>query len=181
MLAVVLMILGLAECSKKPVESAQKTELEFGVVLGTVQLGLKSGDVKSIAFTPARLGQQEFEVLTDSQKADLAADTDLYSDAIRLGLMSVDEAEVKTKAKLLASEIFHERLPQKKAIPAAATATTDGNGAFKFDSVSPGTYWMFLDTEVGINTIGWAVKVEVKARQTTKVNLNNTNLDYGFH
>ncbi len=137
--------------------------------------------MKAVAFTSVKLAQQDFKVLTEAEQEDAAFDVDQGLEAARLGIMERDELDRKARAKVEAMKSFENRLPQKLGIPAVATATTDANGSYRFDHVPAGAYWVSLDTKLGINSVGWSVKVEVKPGETTKLDLNNTNVDYSLH
>ncbi len=166
--------------SKSPTDADKKTD-PAAVIVGAAQLGLKSGDVKNITFASVMLTEQDFKVLTDTEQADVSFDVDTGMDARRLGIMTSDELDRKTKAKFAAMESFQSKLPEKLKVPAIATTTTDAGGNFRFDRVPPGTYWIFLDTKVAINYVGWSLRVDVKPGQTLKADLNNANVDYSMN
>src|SRR6266404_8102480 len=152
-----LLALLMAGCSSrispeaKSSDAAEKKTDSSGIIMGAAQLALKSGDVKNIAFTTVMLTQQDYKVLTDTEQADASFVPDTGVDAARLGIMTSDELDRKTKAKFAAIESFQNKLPEKAKVSARATTTTDAAGNFRFDKVNPGTYWVFLDAKVGIN------------------------------
>jgi hypothetical protein len=152
----------------------------LGGVVGTVQVALGSGDVKTLAFKNVKLAQESYSILTASEKTDIARDEGDLSKALRLGLITLNEYNRKMQAKADALESFGRHLPGKEAIQSVAEATTDAGGSFKMEGIKLGTYWVFLDTDVSGNHVGWAVKVDVTTGSETKLDLNNTNLDYGF-
>lgn len=162
-------------------DAAEKKTDSSGIIMGTAQLALKSGDVKNIAFTTVMLTQQDYKVLTDSEQEDVSFEPDTGLDAVRLGIMTTDELDRKTKARFAAIESFQNKLSEKAKMPAIATTTTDAAGNFRFDKVNPGTYWVFLDAKVAINYVGWSLMVEVKPGETNKADMNNSNVDYSFH
>lgn len=184
--AVCLLLLANGCSSRRNAETKTSSDSEkrpdaSGVIAGTAQLALKSGDVKNIAFASVVLTKQNYKVLTGAEQADIAFDVDSGRDAVQLGMMSSDELQTKAKAKFAAMESFQSKLPEKLKVPPIATETTNANGEFRFSNVCPGTYWIFLDTKVAINYVGWSLRVEVKPGETVKADLNNTNVDYSFY
>ena len=177
----VVLVVIAGGCSRAKNNPASSTEQSpFGTIIGKVQIALGSGDVKPVAFKSVRLTEESFAVLSDSEKQDIVYDADEGSEAVRLGVTSMDEHGRKVQAKVNALQSFDARLPQKQAIPTVSIATTDAGGNFKFEGIKPGTYWVFLDTTVSGNQVGWAVKVDVARNSVTNADMNNTNLDYGF-
>ncbi len=179
-----IFLLAVGACSTKRGGTLTSADLQpttqTGAVVGAARVSLGSGDVKALAFKPTKLVQQGYAVLSDVERQDIVYDVDQGIEARRLAVISGDELDRKTRAKVAAMESFQRRLPEKEAIPAVATATTDASGSFKFDRIQAGTYWVFLDTQVAGNFVGWAVRVEVRPGTTTRVDLDNTDLDYGF-
>jgi hypothetical protein len=181
-----LMLATVTSCSKTKDEGSSSrnrqsvVEPTFGAVTGTVQVALGSGDVKALAFKTIKLVTEGYAVLSDAERNDIGYDYDMGERGRALGVISSDELDRKTRAKVSAMESFQKRLPEKVAIHAIATSTTDAGGNFKFDQVQPGIYWINVDTDLAGNYIGWSVRAEVLAGAPTKVQLNNTNLDYGF-
>ena len=133
----------------------------LGGIVGTVQVALGSGDVKTLAFKNVKLVQEDYAVLTDSEKADITYDMDEGSKAREFGLITSDELNRKAQAKANALESFGRRLPERETTQSITTATTDAAGNFKMDGIKPGAYWVFLDTDVSGNRVGWAVKADV--------------------
>jgi hypothetical protein len=150
-------------------------------IAGTVQLALRSGDVKNVAFTTVRLATQEYHVLTDAEKEASAFDADLLRDARTTGVMSLDEYTRRMDSLHSMVASFRTRMPERSAVPAVASVQTNGNGAYIFQNVVPGTYWINVDAEVGINYVAWTVQVTVRAGESVHCDLNNTNLEYSFH
>jgi hypothetical protein len=172
----------LLACSSQNKEAGPIAQQRVaGGINGLVQVSLKSGDVKNLAFIPVRLVQEEFQILSAAESNDIVYDTDLGDEGFKDGLVSSQELDAKTDAKISAFRSFQGRLPQKTAIPAIATVTTDGTGFYKFDGVKPGTYWVNVDATVANNYVGWSARVEVSPGQLAKVDLNNTNAEYAFH
>lgn len=185
-LSFVLAFLVLHGCSKQTEseggsnEAQTKLQSSLGTIVGKAQVALKSGEVRSVAFATLKLVQQPFQVLSESEKEAISYDADHGLEAARLGIASRDEVHRKIEAKTSAMESLQRRLPEKQAISAVATATTDANGSFKIERINPGTYWLFLDVQISGNLVGWAQKVELKAGKTVSVDLNNTNVEYTF-
>jgi hypothetical protein len=182
---VLLVLVVLSGCSTTKGHSNLSSNsawgLSPGTIVGTAQLASRSGDVQSLTLRPVKLVQQAYSVLTDSQKQDIAHGDDYQdNEALRLGVMSLAEFNEKAEANADAWQSFQKRLPEKQAIQAISSGITDARGNFRLENIKPGTYWIFLDTEVSGNHVGWAVKVDVAPAATVKVELNDTNLDYEF-
>jgi hypothetical protein len=168
---------GTASVSGNPQPIAQPS---LGGIVGTVQVALGSGDVKALAFKNVKLVQEDYAILSDSEKTDIAYDADEGSKAVNAYLITNDEYQRKVQSRIDALGSFGRRLPGKENIQAIAEATTDAGGNFKMEGIKPGTYWIFLDTDVSGNHVGWAVKSDVTTGTVTKVDLNNTNFEYAF-
>jgi hypothetical protein len=181
-----LMLATVTGCSNKKEEGQSSrdrqavVEPSFGAVTGTVQVAQGSGDVKALAFKTVKLSTEGYAVLSDAERNDIGYDVDLGLRGQAVDLISSDELQRKTQAKVSAMESFQKRLPEKVAIRGIAITTTDAGGNFTFDRVQPGTYWVNLDSDLAGNYLGWSVRVEVLAGAPTTVQLNNTDLDYGF-
>jgi hypothetical protein len=152
----------------------------LGGIVGTVQVALGGGDVKTLAFKNIKLVQEGYAILTDSEKTDIMYDIDEGRKAVNVDLITEDEQERKVQSKIAALASFGRQLPGKESMQAIAETTTDAGGNFKMEGIKPGTYWVFLDTDVSGNHVGWAVKSDVTTGTATKVDLNNTNFDYAF-
>lgn len=181
---VALMLPSVTGCSRTKANDPSSgdrqaiVEPSVGAISGTAQVALGSGDVKTLAFKTVKLATQGYAVLTDAERNDIVYDYDQGERGRELGVISADELQRKTQAKVSAMESFQKRLPEKAAINGLATTTTDAGGNFKFERVQPGTYWINLDTDLAGNQIGWSVRVEVSTGAATAIQLNNTNVDY---
>jgi hypothetical protein len=54
-------------------------------------MSLGSGDVKSLAFKQVKLVQENYAILTAAEKQDIDYDVDQGSEALRLGVTSLNE------------------------------------------------------------------------------------------
>jgi hypothetical protein len=90
-----ILVVLLAGCSKNEAKpssnSAPTAQAPLGVIAGTVQISLGSGDVKSLAFKQVKLVQENYAILTEAEKQDIDYDVDQGSEALRLGVTSLNE------------------------------------------------------------------------------------------
>lgn len=59
-----------------------------------------------------------------------------------------------------------------------ATATTDFSGRAKFESLTPGTRFVYGEFHVGSDRVAWNVRVELEAGKNTALTLDNNNQSY---
>jgi hypothetical protein len=147
----------------------------------SIEAGLvyTNGDVKPVARTTLYLLDEDlmtvlkpFEWIPGKPLTPglLNSQLDLYFSVFNSP--SVDEVHrSKAKAK------FHQI---KEAISAhtVATVTTDFSGKAKFESLTPGTGFVYGEFQVGRERVAWNEKVELKAGTETRLVLDNNNRSY---
>jgi len=141
----------------------------------SIEVGLiyTNGDVKPVARTKFYLLDEDLAVILkpfDETPGTVGSMLDL--DHTIFTSESTDE-EHRAKAKAQYDQII-----AAIAAHTVATVTTDFSGKAKFESLTPGTRFIYGEFHVGRERVAWNTKVELKAGTDTAVTLDNNNRSY---
>ena len=170
-----LLLLSVA-CSKKP---------QTALIHGHVYLQTRVGEIRRGAAAPVGLlstassYRQAWRALCDSQDVAFRAKT-------RADSILVDREKDPSRAiRLLEAQQIsiiegarHDRDVRYASLLdlSEAPGRTDIDGAFRFESVPPGRYWLFSGMELMDHPYGWFVPIAVVAGESLTVDLSTANV-----
>lgn len=138
----------------------------------SIEAGLvyNNGDVKPVARTTFHLLDEDLRIILkpfDERPGSLSSRMDSLK--ATSGDDSIEES-YREKARVKYSGI-------KSAIQShiIATAVTDFSGKAKFESLTPGTRFVYGEFRIGASRITWNAKAELKAGADTALTLDNNN------
>lgn len=141
----------------------------------SIEVGLiyNNGDVKPVARTTFFLLDEDLRIILkpfDETPGTLGTELRFL---LFLSDSSMIEKPEQEKAKAKYSQI-------KSAIEShiIATATTDFSGKAKFESLTPGTRFVYGEFHVGREHVSWNVTVTLNAGTDTALTLDNNNRSY---
>jgi hypothetical protein len=144
--------------SPSPTPATGALSIEAGLVF-------ESGDVKPVARTQFYLLDEDLRVIL---KPFGETPGTLGSQLDFLSAFSDSENAKANYAKLKAAIEPH----------IVATATTGFDGKAKLADLSPGTRFVYGETQVGRTRVAWNLRVEIKPGTDTAVILDNSNRSY---
>lgn len=160
----VLLLLGLLGACSEP---------EPGTIVGDLYLALGPGRELNFADTEVRLVEDFDLTLIDQLDSLLAPICVERNRRIRSALGTPGEAEALEGASRWAWA-ERERLLEGRTLRRVRTSP---RATFVFDSVPPGKYRLWADTELEGERWSWLARVSLGPGDSLRVNLSNANVD----
>jgi hypothetical protein len=154
----------------KATPSPAPTPIPLSTLSLEVGLIYNNGDVKPVARTKFYLLDEDFAVTLkpfDETPGTVGSQLDL-SRAISTSESIDEEHRAKAKAK-------YDQIIATIAAHTIATVTTDFSGKAKFESLTPGTRFLYGEFHIGKQRIAWNAQVELKPGADTALTLDNNN------
>jgi hypothetical protein len=141
----------------------------------SIEAGLvyNNGDVKPVARTKFYLLDEDLAITLkpfDETPGTVGSELDLER-TISTSESIDEEHRAKAKAK-------YDQIIAAIAAHTVATVTTDFSGKAKFESLTPGTKFLYGEFHIGKQRIAWNAQVDLKPGADTALTLDNNNRAY---
>jgi hypothetical protein len=150
----------------RPQPSATATPTPLSTLSIEVGLVFGNGDVKPVARTRFYLLDDDLRTILKSIDVDIGGGSPVsVGSRIAFARSAASSREDGSEGKINAAIATH----------VIATVTTDFGGNAKFESLQPGTKFVYGEYQVGRSNLAWNARVDLRAGENASLVLDNKN------